>query len=149
MATSNQQGTRIYYATAGTSWSALAAGANPSGSWTQVTRGVNVNVVPHESETFDPNPLESGTPSAQNTLKPGSATFGLDEQDAQSVALRTICDNQTKKMWAFLYLDGTADTSDGYLTCTKVAAQKGDYKALVQEEYKVLATGSFTRQAKA
>src|SRR4051812_18308519 len=122
------QGTSLWYATAGTSWTAVAAGASPASPWVQVTGGVNIRVTPHEVDKYDTAPLESTTRSPQRDLTPGNITFTLDQAATQSKALRDLCDAGTKKAVAVVYLDGTADyAANARLYATQSEAQKGDF----------------------
>lgn len=143
-----QQGTRLYYATAATAWVDLAAGAAPSGSFTQVTGGINIRVVPHEVEQYDDSDLEDTAEEPQVNQRPGNITFSINLHTTASVTLRGLCAAGTKKTWAVLYKDGTADTVDGRIICTSGAeAQKGDFKAKVTETYQILGDTVIERQA--
>jgi hypothetical protein len=144
-----QQGTRIYYAPIGSTWTALAAGAAAASPWVQVIGGVNTKVVPHEVEKFDPSPLEATTPSTEVVLKPGNMQFTCDKEGVQSVTLRGFCTAGTRKMWAFLYLDGCADLGTGKLTCQSSDAAKGDFKTRVQDQFTVNCEGTVELQAHA
>lgn len=144
------QGTRLYNATSGTAWVALAAGAAPSGSFTQITLVDNIRVVPHETNSFDNAPLEATVPAPEVELRPGTMDFTIEGGTSQSNTLRTLCDAGTKKVWAVLYLDGTADTVTGRLICTDGASpQRGDFNRRVLETYRVIGDTVVTRQAAA
>lgn len=146
---SKQQGTRLYEAPTGTAWTDLAAGAAPGSPWVQIASIVNVKVTPHEVDKFDKAALEDTAPQPDRELKPGNITFTKDQDATASVALRTRCDAGTKKKYAVVYLDGTADTVEGALSCTNVEANKGDYRAKVPETYQIDGDTVVTRQAAA
>lgn len=146
-----QQGTSLWYATAGTSWTLLAAGAAPASPWVEIVGGINIKVVPHEVDRFDVAPLEATARQPSRELKPGNITFTIEEAAAQSKTLRDLADAGTKKAWAVVIKDGTADyTGSGALVCTSGAdANKGDFHARIPEAYQVDSDTTITRQAAA
>ncbi len=150
MATVNSQGTRVYYATASTAWVALAALASPGGSFTEITRIIKTDVDPAVFEDYDDAPLSATTPDPQIIVKPGMMSFSKDKVSAETVILRGFCDGSTLKRYVFLYLDGSADYVDGKLKATKgAAAQRGDYKAHISEDYQVMGSAVVSHAAHA
>jgi hypothetical protein len=146
-----QQGTTLWYATAGTSWTLLAAGAAPASPWVQVTRVNNIKVTPHEVERYDTAPLEATAKAPARDLQPGNITFQVEQLDPQSGTLRGFADAGTKKAYAVVYRDGTADyTASGALVVpTGSEANKGDFHARIPESYQVDSDTTISRQAHA
>jgi len=141
MAGTKSQGTRLYFAAPGTSWVALTPGSYPTTGFTQITRGVDADSVPHVVEESDNSCLNDTSPSPEVILKPGSMTF-TKERDSQSVTLRGMCDGSTAYVFALVAVDGTADTCTGYLTCTSgMKASKG-FANRISESYKITANSS-------
>jgi len=148
MAGTKSQGSRVYYANTGTSWVALAAGAYPTTGFTQVTRGVSIDGKPHEVEKYDNSSLNDTSPSPAIELKPSGFTF-TREKDSNSATLRALCDGTTSKLWCIVYTDGTADTCNGYLTCTSSGKADKGFANRVNETYEIIATDTFTHRASA
>ena len=141
------QGTRVYRAALASSWVALAAGAYPSSPWTEVTRGVSIDPKGDEVEKFDNSTLGDTSPLPAIETKPGGLTF-TREKDANSAALRAICDGGvTKYEWAVVFVDGTAETCTGYLTCTNPGRASRGFANRVEEAYEVVATTKWTHRA--
>jgi hypothetical protein len=87
----------------------------------------------------------------QRDLNPGNITFQIEESATQSKTLRDLADAGTKKAWAVVYRDGTADyCGNGRICCTSGAeANKGDFKARIPESYQIDSDTTITRQAAA
>jgi hypothetical protein len=145
------QGTTLWYATAGTSWTAVAAGAAPGSPWVQITRVNNFRLTPHETDKYDLAPLEATARDMQRDLTPGNCQFQMEEQATLSKTIRDLIDAGTKKAFAVVFKDGTAEYSaSGLLHATTGSeGQKGDFHARVPESYQFDADGVFTRQAAA
>ncbi len=149
MAGTKSQGSRIYYATAATSWTPLAAGAYPASPWVEVTRGVDADTKPHEVEKNDNSCLNDTSPSPEVILKPGTISFSR-EKDSQSPTLRGFCDAQTAKAWAEVFVDGTAEyCASGILTCTSAGKAARGFANRVIESYEVTAAAIIVNEAHA
>lgn len=131
-------GTKVYYAADNVTWVALAAGAYPTTGFTEVTRIVNTKVSVMETSEYDDAPLGATSPDPETEIKPGSMEFTKDKVALETATLRGFCDGSTTKTWCFVYKDGTADTVVGKIfPVDGASAQKGDYKAKIQESYKI------------
>lgn len=151
MAKVRKKGTRVFYADAATAWVALAAAANPSASFTQITDINDVDVVPFVPEKFDDSNLEDSTRDMVVDQAPGSATFTKDV-NAESVTLDGFAQAGTKKAIAILYADGTAwYCGSCYLIPTSAGkAEKQDFKNAATESYTLeCVSGKFDLQAAA
>lgn len=146
MAGTKSQGSRVYYATAATSWTPLAAAAYPASPWVEVTRGTDVDTKPHEVETNDNSCLNDLAPSPENILKPGGIDF-TREKDSLTHTLRGFCDAQTAKAWAEVFVDGTAEyCASGVLTCTSAGKATKGFANRVSESYHVAAATVMTHE---
>lgn len=140
-------GTKVFYAADNASWVALAAGSYPTTGFTEVTRIVNTKVSPMETSEYDDAPLGALVKDPQTEVSPGSMEFTKDKVAAETATLRALCDGTTLKLWAFVYKDGTADTVVGkFFPTDGASAQKGDYKANIQESYKIQGTTTVTHR---
>jgi len=148
MAGTKSQGSRVYYASTGTAWVALAAGAYPTTGYTEVTRGVGIDPKGDEVEKYDNSTLNDTSPLPAIELKPSGFTF-TREKDSNSDAIRALCDGSTSKLWAIVYVDGTAETCNGYLTCTNPGRASKGFANRVEEVYEVIATDRWTHRAHA
>jgi hypothetical protein len=147
MAGVKSQGARLYYANTGTSWVALAAGSYPTTGYTEVARGISIDMKPTEKEQFDNSCLNDTAPVPELELKPGSLTFSR-EKDSSSNTLLALALAGTEKLWAFVYVDGTAITAEGKITCTGIKADKG-FANRVNESYEIMLTEIPTTRAAA
>ena len=138
MSSVNSQGSRLFYAPTATAWVDLAAGATPANTFVQVLNLVDVDPKPNNIEEYDDSSLEDTAPVPAMTVKPGSISF-TKKKNSQSKTLLDFCDGTTKKVWAVLYLDGTAQTVTGRLKVSSGGrANAGDFKAKAQETYEVV-----------
>lgn len=141
----NAQGSRLYYAADATAWTALAPGAYPASPWVEVTRGTDIDVVPHETEEVDDSCLNDTAPDPNLVFKPGSVTFSR-EKDANSGTLRALVG--VKKAWAAVHVDGTAEyVSSGYLVCTSAGKASKGFANKVTESYKIVGRVQSSLQA--
>lgn len=148
MAGTKSQGSRIYYADTGTSWVALSAGSYPTTGFTEVTRGVSIEPKGDDVERYDNSSLNDTSPSPAIELKPSGGTF-TREKDSNSPTIRALCDGTTQKMWCVVYVDGTAETCNGYLTCTNPGRASKGFANRVEEAYEIVGTTKWTTRAHA
>lgn len=131
-------GTRLYYANTGTAWVDLAAAANPSGSFTQVTGLNSIRVVPHVPEEFEQASLEDTASEPGIELKPGTIEWEMDHHTTASKTLWDLAAAGTKKKWIKLNKDGTAEIVEGKIVVVGTQAQKGDFRADLTISFRVI-----------
>jgi hypothetical protein len=143
------QGTRVYRAANNVSWTAVSAGSYPTTGFTEVSRGISIDPKGDELEKFDDSTLNDTSPLPGVITKPSGLTF-TREKDSGSAALLALCDGgATTLFWAVVYVDGTAQTCLGYLTCTSPGRASKGFANKVEESYEVVATTKWTTRAAA
>lgn len=144
------KGTRLFRAAANTAWVALAAGASPSVSFTEIPCPLNVRPKRYTTEQYDASCLNDAGEQPMNEKKPGEISFRTKQSDAAAFdTLKTTADAATEIRMVVLYKDGRALYGDGYLESTSDGEADNNLTAEVQHEWFFRGTEVFTWSAPA